>query len=293
MPATEIGLRPGFMVRISVPVRGGVSYSVRTIESETVAPDGTARAAWETTRIVEDRAEHDAATALRARIRNYLAGTLCRVGDLGTFLPEASAPEFDRRLTEAEGWAAEFNGSARTCRVRIGAVRGRIEADSEREVAAVRREISAMLQAVEAGVRAMDPVAIRKAATEAREAARVLSPRAASQVDAAIEEARKIAREAQARVKAGADRAAIVITEDRIQALRTARVAFLDVGDTLEPSPVVDPIRAARSVDLDTPSSLSTGPEAAPVRVREITTDDPDSVPVPPVTPDRSRSLDV
>ena len=79
---------PGILVHLSTNIRGNVRYSAQVIEPEHVLENGqTTKAVTETTRLIADKQEHEAAIKVRSKARSLItsvciatdySGLLCR-----------------------------------------------------------------------------------------------------------------------------------------------------------------------------------------------------------------------
>ena len=243
-------IRPGLLVSLKTTVVGGVSYSKREIEAERA--DGAALVAtWQTTRYIQDADEHAAAIVARGKARTAISRVCCSTS-FGLLCPESSEPRLVEALEEARRIADEHNARATCTRLEVYAITGRVADSDERAAQAIGSEVRDLIAAMEAGVRAADPEAIREAASKARAIAGMLSDDTQKKVSAAISEVRSIARDIVRRVEKSGERAADVVDGLKLEALKAARFAVLDI-DAMDPTddlaPASAPI-APRSLDL-------------------------------------------
>lgn len=230
MPLFVRTLKPGLLVSLKTKVEGGVEYQRVDLETGKVLEKGQQVTRWETTRIVQDAAEHDEATKLRSKCR-ALIERLCIRSEFGLICREADGPALEDAFREAQQLAQDFNSGAKTCQVAVYMLPARIVQDDAKAQAAINSEIRDLIVAMERGVRAADPAAIRQAASKAKEISAMLTPEAEAKVSDAVKEARKAAREIVARVEKGGEVAEKVVAELRTKDLQSARMAFLDLEE--------------------------------------------------------------
>lgn len=236
-------LRPGLLVSLKTALAGNVSYDARDIESDHVNSDGTRRAVWETTRVVEDPAEHEAGVQARSKARSLIAA-VCASSAFGLLCPESAADQLAEAIAEARAVAEAFNQRAAITRLSVNVIAGRIAADDLDAVRAINAEVRDLLTAMEQGLQRLDVQAVRDAANKARELSAMLTPEAAAKAQKAIDVARSAARQI---VKAG-EAAAIEVDRATLAAVRGARLAFLDLDDADE---MQAPAAAGRAVEVD------------------------------------------
>ncbi len=224
-------LKPGLLVALATRVDGGVNYKRVDLDQEHTTDDGSKMARWETTRTIEDPAEFDRATKLRGKCRSLITA-VCSASDFGLLCPSSKEPELDAAMVEATRLADDFNrGSARS-RVSVYVLKGRIAQDDAEAVRAINGEVRELLSSMERGIAAADPVSIREAATRARKLGGMLTDDAAGKVNAAIEQAREAARSIVKRVEKSGELAATVVAECKLDAIASARFAFLDLEES-------------------------------------------------------------
>lgn len=242
MTVVSSTLRPGLLVALKTSLVGNVSYHKRVIVPEHTTAEGTEEAQWETTRVIIDRAEHDAGRRAQASARSAVVGA-CVSTAFGLLCPEADRPALDAAVAEARRIAGEFNATATLSRINVYVIIGRIAPNDAEAVRAVNSEIRSLIKTMEDGITNLDASAIREAANSARKVGAVLSPEAAARVASAVKEARSVARKI---VKAG-DQAAQEIDRAVIANLEQYRTAFLDLDEV---APVASPEEAPRAIDL-------------------------------------------
>jgi len=256
-------LRPGLLVSLKTTVSGNVQYQRQTTESEHVTETGAARAAWETTRVIDDPAEHEAATKARGKARSLIAGA-CAYSSFGLLCPDDQIENLERAILEARQVAASFNLTARLSRVAVYVMTARVAQDDVEAVRAINSEVRDLLDAMQAGVQNLDVKAIRDAANKARSLGAMLSPEAAERIQVAIDTARQSARQI---VKAG-EQAAQEVDRQAIRKIVAQRTAFLDLDDVGD---IGAPEAESRAIDL------APEPEAA-----EAHDDEPAAIAAPP-----------
>jgi len=259
-------LRPGFLVSLKTSLTGNVSYQTREIEPEHDVDGGARRARWETEKQTANAAEQEAGTKARAAARTAVT-RICSLSTFGLLCPEARAQELGAGIAEARRIAEEFNRTATVTQLYVGVIVGRVAADDAEAVKAINQEVRGLLDAMDRGIRAADVPAIRDAASRARELGQMLQPAAAQRVQVAIDAARAAARKL---VKAG-EQAAAEIDQATLQAVASARTAFLDL-DTAAPStePAEPMAPEARALDLEPVPPEVAGPAIAAPGVPQL-----------------------
>lgn len=250
-------LRPGLLVSLKTSVRGNVSYSKQTIESEHVTEDGAQRAVWETVRRIADPAEHEAAAKVRSKARSLISA-VCANSAFGLLCPEANAAELESAMAEARKLVADFNANAALTRISLYIIAGRVAPDDVEAVRAINSEVRDLLADMQEGVQNLSVKAIREAADKARSIGQMLTPDAQARINVAIEAARKTAR---AIVKAG-EQAAVEVDRRTLRTLEEARTAFLDI-DQPTAAPAM-PEAESRALDFTPAAEPANVPAAVP-----------------------------
>lgn len=231
---TSRTLRPGLLVSLKSTVTGGVRYDRKDLAAktaETIIPGvSTVVEKWETTKVIENADEFERATQVRGKCRT-LVTAVCAASDFGLLCPASREFDLARAIEEAKRIAAEHNRTATRSFVSVYVITGRIAADDAEAARAVASEVRGLVEEMEAGVKAADPEAIRKAANKAKNLGAMLTDDASAKVQSAIESARVAARDIVRRVEKGGEEAAKVIAEMDLAALSAARGAFLDLDD--------------------------------------------------------------
>lgn len=221
-------IQPGVMVALTVRTKGNVQYAKVDLENGTTDA-GEAKARWETTRVIADPEEFKKAQEARSKARTIISAVCARTS-FGLIALESKKDKLDEAIRAARAGIDEFNADARMTNLSLSVMLGRIAADDKEAVAAMNAEMRDIIDQMEVAVKNIDAEAIRKAAIAARSAAKVLSPEAAAQVSGAIAASRDFA----TRIKAAANVASIAVDTVAVQALSTARTAFLDLTTETE-----------------------------------------------------------
>lgn len=225
---TKSVLKPGILVNLKTKIEGGVTYIRQDIEHE--KKDGSDKTKWETTKIVTDVEEHEAAVKASSLARGKIL-PLCIASAFGLICPTAREPELIEAIREARKVADAFNETANYTRLSVFAMRGHIASSDEEAARAVASEVASLLAKMEAGVRGADVESIRKAANEAKKLGAVLDESQGKKVSAAVEAARKAAREIVRRVETDGEDVAKVIRDQNMAAVEMARFSFLDIAE--------------------------------------------------------------
>lgn len=237
-------IRPGILVALKSTVTGGVRYQRVDLEQ------GDATARWETTRTIDDPQEHTRATKARsaalAEIRKYCAGT-----SFGLLCPIDREADLDAAIDRARAMVAACNSAAVYTHVSIYVLKGRIADTDEEAARAIGQEVAGLIAAMNEGIDKLDPVAIREAATKAREMSAMLSDAQMAKVSDAVNQARAAARTIVKRVEKEGELAAIVLADIKRGDIERARMAFLDLEDAPAHQESLPAIDAQRFADLD------------------------------------------
>lgn len=256
-------IRPGLLVSVKSTVVGGVAYRRIDLDHNgEPAPEGSDVARWETTRVIEDRAEYEAAIKARGAALTAIR-KVCSATTFGLLCPMEQEGALDAAITQARGIVDTHNAQATHTRVSVFALKGRIASDDAEAARAITQEIAGLVVRMDQGIASFDAEAIRKAANEAREMSNMLGDSAKAKIDGAIEQARKAARMIVKRIeKEGEDRAVVLADIQRGQ-IESARIAFLDLdGGKTEASDALPTVQAQRFADLDLTEGLE--PVASP-----------------------------
>lgn len=290
MTTASTTIRPGLLVSLKSSVVGGVTYQRVNLDADVPCDDcesyrkssgaadpacatcrgsGVAVAAaadadsevkrWETRRIIDDKAEHERAVKCRsaalARIRK-----VCSTTSFGLLCPAEQEAALDIAIADARALVDAHNAVAKSTRVSVYALKGRVASDDAEAARAITSEIGALVTRMTDGINAFDPNAIREAATRARELSAMLSDDKAAKIDAAIEQARKAARTIVRRIEVEGEARETVLLDIQRGQIESARIAFLDLSGaddatTAPASPEIDARRFA-ALDVGTEAAL-------------------------------------
>ena len=253
-------LRPGLLVSLKTSVAGGVEYQRVDIETGKPLTSGAKVDRWETTKIVQDPTEYEAAVKLRSRCRNIVS-RVCIETDFGLLCPAQNEARLEAAIVEARAEAQAFNATARLSTVGVWMITGRVAQDDAEAVRALSQELTGLFDAMERGIKAADPEAIRQAAKQARDIGGMLTPDAAGKVNEAVKQAREAASTIVKRVIKDGEAAATVAEQVKVDALKRARFAFLDLDTEASTAPVD---HQGRQVDLSLAEPAPEKPAAAP-----------------------------
>lgn len=233
-------LRPGILVSLKTQISGGTLYERVPLEHETT-DDGRDKAKWETTRYIEDPAEHERAGKTRSKARGLIERA-CSKTAFGLICPESKEAALDEAITEARKLTESFNDGAQHATIRVYVIRGRIASSDEEAARAIASEVRDLLAQMESGVRGVDVEKIRDAANRAKQLGAVLEESQAKKVNEAVEAARAAATAIVKRVVKGGELAETVIAElaGKTSAIEAARFSFLDIDDATVPAPAGD-----------------------------------------------------
>jgi hypothetical protein len=238
-------LRPGLLVSLHTSIKGNVHYTRQDLEAAHMDDEGQARARWETTRIVSDPSEHDAAVKVRGRVRGLIVN-VCSSSMFGLLCPNTREDELKAAVEQAREIADDFNGTATLTHVSVNVIYGRIAQDDVEAVRAIATELRELMDDMTEGLTKMDVKSVREACQKAKGMGQMLSQDAKGRLDFAIESARSTCRKI---VKAG-EAAAIQIDQATIAKIQYARTAFLDLDD--EDRQVATPApMTGRAVEMD------------------------------------------
>lgn len=195
--------RAGLAVDLTVRISGGVEYKRNAKRTRTVG-NGAKVEEWETEKVTANPEEWEAAVALRGAVRHSITRLCARtpLGDL-LLIPPDREPEVRAALDTARETVEKHNATATAHRVVMGCVLLRFVPEDEWTARSIRGEIFAVLTRMDTGIGSADAEAIREAADAAKRVVPMLNPEAAVALEAAIEQARRAAREITRRVKGG------------------------------------------------------------------------------------------
>lgn len=243
-------LKPGLLVVLSTRMEGGVQYSRVDLEASKEAGDDAAVMRWETTKVVEDPAEHERASKARSKCGS-LVRSVCTHTAFGLLCRQSREAELDEAIRQAHEVAEVFNASAKTVRIAVFALKGRIAETDDQAALAVSSEMRSLLDEMQAGIGEANVSRIRDAAMRAKKMSAMLDEQTGSKVTKAVEEARNIAKDIMKKLAEGGAAAETVtdmVQKAKLEAIANARYAFLD----FEEASVVEPLPATSGRALDT-----------------------------------------
>jgi hypothetical protein len=233
-------------VHLSTNIRGNVRYSAQVIEPEHVLENGqTTKAVTETTRLIADKAEHEAAIKVRSKARSFITSVCSATDTCGLLCREDRVDVLDKAVANARALVDEFNQGASLTTIRLSVTCGRVASDDLEAVKAINAEIRDLLADMKSGLESCNVEAIREAANKARITAGMLSERAQGRVAEAIKAARDAARE----IKKASETGAAEIDRLTIFKIESARTAFLDLDTPT--AEIATPTMAGRAVDFE------------------------------------------
>lgn len=288
-------IKPGILVALRTSVYGGVSYQREDIRDDQGTETASAAEAtpaaerrkvekWKTTKIVTDAVEHEDASKTRSAAL-ALIRRQCVETSFGLLATAAKEAELDAAIKEARDAVRAFNDRSRYSKISVNVLKGRVASTDEEAVRAVSAELASLMRDMEDGIKRMDPAEIRTAAQKAAKMQAVLGEDQQMRVSAAVEAARKAAREIVRRVEKGGEDAAVVMADLQTTAIETARVQFLELETgtlPVEAMPEADLGRMAALEGVEAPeppaaNDAPEGPQDAP--------GEGDGEPVPPRAP--------
>jgi hypothetical protein len=238
----EATLRPGILVSLKTSIKGNTTYRTQDLGTETTA-DGSEVSRWDTERTVRDKDEQERAIKARSLARSAVQ-CACIPSDFGLLCLQSNADKLDAAVTRAREIASEFNKTATVTRLKVNIVRGIIASDDTEAVRAINEEMSDLMASMAEGLQNLDVAKVREAANKAKSVGGMLTDSAKERVQAAIDVARKAARQIVSAGETGAaeiDRAAI-------RKVMESRTAFLDLEDSSE---MEAPTQTSRPVDFE------------------------------------------
>jgi hypothetical protein len=265
-------IRPGLLVALSSTVSGGVQYKRVDLDApaDGVAGDAIGETRrevtrWETTRVIEDPAEHDRAVKARGKACKEIRD-ICSDTNFGLLCPVDREADLDAAIKRAYALADEHNALAKCTRVAIYTIKGRIASTDEEAARAIGSEVTALLDAMSRGIEQMDVKAIREAATRAADMSAMLGDEQIARVSDAVEQARKAARTIVKRIEKKGENAASVLQDIQRGAIEKARFAFLDLDTpAVEAQAPVENVQRFAELDCEAPAVVEAAPPSGDV----------------------------
>lgn len=258
--ATTSTIRPGILVAVKSSVTGGVDYTVSDLPVDYNGENGSTVERWETTKVVIDPKEHEAAIRARGKALSAIRA-VCYATSFGLLCPEEREVQLDEAIQRARELATTHNAGATHTRVVIRVLKGRVADSDEQAARAIGAEVVSLIDSMSTAIDRLDPAAIRDAANRARQVQAMLTEDLGRKVGEAVAAARKAATQIVRRVEKGGEEAAIVLADIQRDAIETARYAFLDLADD-EPTAVIVSERMP-PVDLRRFAEVDSGPGEA------------------------------
>jgi hypothetical protein len=236
-------MKPGILVSLKTTLRGGVTYS-RENYDQAKDDQGADVAHWETTRVIEDPKEHERAVKVRSKARSTIAAW-CIPTSFGLLCPLKNEAELNEAIRQSRTMVDQFNQECRYSNVGVYVLKGRIAETDEEATRAIADEVQGLLGDMKAGIVAVDPDAIRKAANKAKAVGAMLDDAQRGKVEGAIKVARQAARQIVKRVEKGGEKAAKVAAELNVttKSIESARFSFLDLDASSESEPTIEQAR--------------------------------------------------
>jgi len=263
-------LKPGILVSLKTTLEGGVRYKVQDLDAPAETPDPNDKRAvtrWETTKVVDDPAEHERAVKVRANAGATIRA-VCSATAFGLLCPEARQGDLDAAVTAARAMVADFNASAACTTIHVYVLTGRIAESDTEAMRAIASELTTLLAEIEQGIKGADPKAIREACKRAQSLGAILDEQQGQLVADAVQAGRDAARAIVRRVqKDGEDSLAVIAeltAEQALTPIETARFAFLDLEcePSTERNPVMPAVDVQRFASLDDDGDMAMCAEA-------------------------------
>lgn len=249
-------LAPGFLVHLSVVIKGGTEYE-QLKDAAVVSESGTLTQRMESIKTIADVEEQKLAVALRGEAR-YMVSKHCRKTPFCLLLQESESAEqvLEDAIRNAKAKVEAFNETSVYSKLSFYCIKARLLANDEQTAKMVSEEMRALLAEVSLGIKAMDEKAIRESLKKANDLASMLAEEQQEKISASLEMARVAAREITKAVKkAGGDAAkAIGDWREEVLALEAARQVFLDFEEPIKLSAEQEapPVQAVE-LDLSSP----------------------------------------
>lgn len=244
-------LRPGMLVSLHTRLQGGVQYTRVDLDADKAPEDRAAVERWETTKVTTDPEEHARAVKVRNKASSLIRST-CIQTAFGLLCPTANEAKLDLAIREANDRIERFNASATTTRIGVFVLKGYIVESDTEAVRALGGELRELFDTIKEGVGEANVKKIRDAADRAKSIGAMLDAEAGQKVQAAVEEARSVARKIVKQLSEGSQQAFEFATTANLEAIERARFAFLDM-EASAPVAAEDalPVVEARALDLE------------------------------------------
>jgi hypothetical protein len=243
---TTMAIRPGILVSLKTTCQGGAVYEREELGKERLDGGGE-QVAWQTRRIIENPAEHEAAKKTRSKARALIA-RVCVTTNFGLLCPTEREPELDASMAEGRRMVSEHNKGS-SIKLGIYVIKGRVAGTDEEAARSILSEVSGLVEEMNSGIDKLDVEAIREAADRAKRMSAMLEVEQAVKVGEAVAQARSAARLITKR--AGEDPKLVLLDIQR-GSIERARIAFLDLSDdAVVPGEQLPQVSAQRFANLD------------------------------------------
>lgn len=253
-----MSMKPGLLVALSSRMEGGVKYDRMDLETEKTAGDEAVITKWETTKVVEDPEEHARASKVRGKCRS-LVSSVCTHTAFGLLCLASKEEQLNEAIAQAREMADAFNATAKTVRIGVFALKGRIAETDDEAARAVSSELRELLDEMQGGIAEANVSRIRDAAMRAKKMGAVLDDATGKKVAKAVEEARSVAKDIMKKLAEGGDAAeqvAAMVRSIKLDAIKEARFAFLDFEESTAVTEKL-PVTNARALDTDDENETS------------------------------------
>jgi len=246
-------LKPGILVALSTRMRGGVAYSRVDLNASDIAiPEGAEVARWETKRVIDDAEEHERGVKARGKARSLITAVTIP-SSFGLLCPTDREGMLNEAFAQARQIVKEFNDGAKSTRIDVFVLKGRIASTDEESVQAIADEVKELLSEMEEGISDLSVDRIRDAAQKAKSMTAMLEDDQARAVASAVDQARKAARAIVKRVEKEGEDGAIVLQDLQRGEIEKARMMMLDLSDApLASAPEAPAVNMQRFAALET-----------------------------------------
>lgn len=225
-------IKPSYLVSLKSTLSGGIAYKRIDLDAKK-ANDKSEIVMWETTRIIEDKEEHERAVKARGKAVS-LVRAVCVPSSFGLVCPLNRSEDFDNAIVEAKKIINEFNSSSNCTKINIYVLKGEIASSDEEAVRSISSEIVSMVDDMKKGIQELDVKSIREAANKARQLSAALGEQQSKKLSEAVSEARKAARKIVKHIKDGSEKAEEILSEISYSELDKTRAAFIDYSEETE-----------------------------------------------------------
>lgn len=225
-------IKPSYLVSLKSTLSGGISYKRIDLDAKK-SKDKSEVTMWETTRVIDDKEEHERAVKARGKAVSLIRA-ICVPSSFGLICPLYRSDEFDKAVTEAKEVINEFNKDANHTKIDIFVLKGEIASSDEEAVRAISSEIVSLVEEMQAGIDKLDVKMIRDAANKARNTLAALGDEQSKIVNEAVIQARHAARKIVKQIEKNGENVDAVMAEIKRNELDRARAAFIDYSENEE-----------------------------------------------------------